>query len=312
MMSNSRKNSRQNCHRNVFHGLSVGTDEPRLVDEYNDAHDFTENTCEAIRNDLRKFARWFTSANGEPLRFDRVTVRDVVDFRRHLHVEKQQAVATCNRALVTIRRLFHFLEQTGSLTTNPAEQVKELRKTELPPEGLNRTTVRKLLRQVELQGDIRANAIFHLLLYTGARVGDVVNLELHDLMVGVKSGHAVFRHGKGRKERTVPLALECRKALSAYLDVRPPSESEHVFIGERGPLSADGIQALCRKYSALIGERLHPHAFRHTFAKKFLEDNGNDLTALAMLLGHSNIQTTARYAQKDQSTLAAAAENLTY
>lgn len=311
-MSDSRRNSRQNCHRNVFDGLSVGADEAGLVEEYLGAHDLSDNTHEAIRNDLRKFARWFATANAEPLRFERVTVRDVVDFRRHLHQEKQQAVATCNRALVTIRRLFNYLVQTGAVKSNPADQVKELRKTDLPPNGLDRSTVRKLLRQVELQGDVRANAIFHLLLYTGARVGDVVNLGLSDLMVGVKSGYAIFRHGKGRKERTVPLPLECRKALSAYLDVRPPVESQRLFIGERGPLVADGIQALCRKYSALIGERLHPHAFRHTFAKRFLQDNGNDLTSLAMLLGHSNIQTTARYAQKDQATLAAAAENVTY
>jgi site-specific recombinase XerD len=311
-MSKSRKNSRRNCHRNVFDALSVGIEDGRLVEEYLAGHDFSENTIEAIRNDLRKFAKWFANANQEPLRFDCVTTRDVVDFRKHLHRERQQAVATCNRALVTIRRLFTFLVSTGAAKSNPAEKVKELRKTELPPKGLDRSAVRGLLRQVELQCDIRANAIFHLLLYTGARVGDVVNLELPDLMVGVKSGYATFRHGKGRKERTVPLSLECRKALSAYLDIRPPANSDRVFIGERGPLATDGIQALCRRYSVLVGQRLHPHIFRHTFAKKFLEDNGNDLTSLAMLLGHSNIQTTARYAQKDQAMLAAAAENVTY
>ena len=50
----------------------------------------------------------------------------------------------------------------------------------------------------------------------------------------------------------------------------------------------------------------------YEFAKKFLEDNGNDLAALALILGHSNIQTTARYAAKDQSKLAEAAENIVY
>lgn len=77
-------------------------------------------------------------------------------------------------------------------------------------------------------------------------------------------------------------------------------------------MTTDGIQSLCRKYSDVIGVRLHPHIFRHTFAKKFLEDNGNDLAALALILGHSNIQTTARYAAKDQSKLAEAAEKVVY
>ena len=61
--------------------------------------------------------------------------------------------------------------------------------------------------------DIRDNAIFHLMLYTGARVGDVVNLSLADVIISEKSGHAIFRSGKGNKERTVPLPLACRKAF---------------------------------------------------------------------------------------------------
>lgn len=311
-MSNSSADDRRNCHRNVFQGLSVGADEPNLVSEYIEANDFSDNTVEAIRNDLRKFARWFTEANNEPLKFERVAVRDVVDFRNHLQQEKKQAVATCNRALVLIRRLFDHLVTQGNLKSNPAKPVKELKKTPLPPKGLDRATVRNLLRQLELAEDIRANAIFHLMLYTGARVGDVVNLCLTDIVMSEKSGHAIFRNGKGNKERTVPLPLACRKALVEYLDTRPPVESEKVFIGERGALSTDGIQSLCRKHSAVIGEQLHPHLCRHTFAKKFLEDNGNDLAALALILGHSNIQTTARYAAKDQLKLAEAAERIDY
>jgi integrase/recombinase XerC len=62
----------------------------------------------------------------------------------------------------------------------------------------------------------------------------------------------------------------------------------------------------------LIGVRLHPHLFRHTFSKKFLADNGNDLVSLAQILGHENIQTTARYSQRDQQQLNVAAENVNY
>ncbi len=312
MMSNSSPDDRRNCHRNVFDDLLVGANVEAQVSSFMDSNDFSINTNEAIRNDLRKFAKWFSEANGEVFDLTRVTVRDVVDFRNFLRIKKEQAVSTCNRALVLIRRLFAYLHREGIVNSNPAKTVKELKKASLPPEGLDGSTVRRLLRQIELNVDIRANAIFHLLLYTGARVSDVVSLNLKDIFIAEKSGQAVFRHGKGNKERTVPLPNACRKALGAYLETRPPVNSELLFIGERGPLTTDGVQSLCRKYSAFIGVRIYPHIFRHTFAKKFLEENDNDLAALALLLGHSNIQTTARYAQKSQSALAVLAENIEY
>ncbi len=77
-------------------------------------HDFSPHTCRAIRNDLRKFARWFSEANREPFTAGRVTLRDVTDFRNYLHRDKRQAVASINRALVTIRRFFDWLVRAGS------------------------------------------------------------------------------------------------------------------------------------------------------------------------------------------------------
>ena len=172
--------------------------------------------------------------------------------------------------------------------------------------------MRRLLREIELRQDVRGAAIFGLMLYTGSRVSDVVNLELPDLMIGERAGSVVFRHGKGGKVRSVPLPLQARRALRAYLDARPSVEAMKVFAGERGPLTDDGVRALCRKYSALIGVRLHPHVFRHTMAKQFLADNGNDLVALAQILGHENLQTTSRYSQRNGEQLAEGVERLSY
>ena len=204
-LSNFCPEARENSHHNVFDGLLVGTDEPSLVGDYLNSHDFAENTREAIRNDLRKFARWFAEANRERFVVKRITVRDIVDFRNHLHRDQKQAVASINRCLVSIRRFLDHLVRAGYLQSNPARQVKELRRQQLAPKGLSREAVRRLLREVELRGDIRASAVFHLLLYTGARVSDIVNLEMPDVMMTERSGNLVFRRAKGNKERTVPV-----------------------------------------------------------------------------------------------------------
>lgn len=96
------------------------------------------------------------------------------------------------------------------------------------------------------------------------------------------------------------------------METRPPVESSHVFVGERGAMTDCGVRALCRKYSAVIGVRLHPHNFRHTMAKQFLADNGNDLVSLAQLLGHESLNTTSRYSQRNEKQLAEATERLSF
>jgi site-specific recombinase XerD len=229
MASDSRPEDRQNRGDNVFAGIPVGQEEGALFAAFLAGHDFSANSRRAFSQDVRKFAAWFSSANREPFTVGRVTARDVADFRDHLRREQGQAVATVNRALVTVRRFCTWLNEQGHVAGNPATKVKELKRVALAPKGLERSQVRRLLREVELRGDLRAGAVFSLMLYTGCRGSDLVNLELADLLLGERGGTVVFRLGKAvssgrcrcpswpgvRSRRTSTPDLRCRARRSS-------------------------------------------------------------------------------------------------
>ncbi len=250
-MSNFSSQDNNNHEHNVFRGINITPKQEDLFREFTDMLDLSQHTIDALILDIRKFAKWFTAANAEPWDIERVTSRDVIDFRDYLKAEKKQAVSTINRNLASIRKYFKWLCQHDHITVNPTSSIKELKKQPLAPQGLNRSEVRKLLREVELRHDIRAKAIFSLILYTGGRLSDVTYLELSDLSISERTGTVFYRHGKGSKQRVVPLPLQARKAVTQYLQSRPPIDSQRVFIGERGNLNRRGIQTIFEKYRAL-------------------------------------------------------------
>ena len=141
----------KNCGDNVFRGVSVEPEVVALVEGYLGDHDFAANTRRAVVQDLRKFAAWFSQANAEPFSVGRVTTRDITDFKDGLRRQQGQAVATINRALVTIRRFFGWLVDHGHAQANPVKPVKELRHQQLAPKGMERGEVRRLLREIELR-----------------------------------------------------------------------------------------------------------------------------------------------------------------
>jgi len=121
-----------------------------------------------------------------------------------------------------------------------------------------------------------------LLLGSGMRIGELAALRWQDLGEGV-----LLLHGKGGKQRTVAPGVMAMREL-----VRLPREDERVF-----PRSVGAIKIALRRAGERAGVNAHPHRIRHTFAHRFMDASGEDITALSSILGHSSITTTMIYLQ---------------
>ena len=108
-MSNFNAQDNKNSEHNVFSGIPAKPKQEDFFSEFLNEQDISSNTIEALILDIRKFAKWFTTANQEPWDIERVTIRDVSDFKEHLRTEKQQAASTINRNLASIRKYFKWL-----------------------------------------------------------------------------------------------------------------------------------------------------------------------------------------------------------
>jgi len=255
---------------------------------------------------------WFQQANAESLNIARVTTADVSAYRDHLRSEGK-AVATVNRRLNAIRACFAWAVDQGLVSSNPASKVKELKRQPLAPKGLDRAQVRKLLRESELRRDHLAHALFSFLAFTGCRASDLIGVNHNDLTLTERTGKVVFKNGKGGKERTVPLPAPARGAVREWLQRRPQTESKTLFITRRGQgISDRWLRGICARYSRICGFSFSPHTLRHSYAKSFLESSSNDLVGLMAILGHENIQTTARYSLRSEAQLAEAAEKVAF
>lgn len=204
------------------------------------------------------------------------------------------------------------LLKSGAISANPAKSVKELKRIPSVPQGLTPSQVRKILREIEIRQDRKAAAIIGVMLFGGLRASEIVGLELDDVTIAPRSGQLVCRHGKGNKERIVPLSNEARRLLTDYLESRPPNDSDAVFIGERGALTYHGVRAICSKYAAISGVRFTAHRLRHSFAHRFLAQTNNDLVALAQILGHESLNTTSLYTKRGQDELQQKIDGLRY
>jgi integrase/recombinase XerC len=268
-------------------------------------------TLASYRTDLTHFAGWFAASTGEACAPAAVTPTDLRDYRAALLTIANRAPATVNRRLAALRRFFRWAKAQKLVAELPTEGVRGVNTPEKAPKSLAKREVDRLVRQAERAGDRRDLAVLELLRHTGIRVGELCALRLGDVVIGERKGMLTVRSGKGGKYRQVPLNADARRAIAAYLAVRPTSAEDRLFLGAGArPLGPQGVADLVAKHAGRAGlEDVSPHTLRHTFARRLL-DEGASLVDVAALLGHEKIETTAVYTQPHPRDLERAVERL--
>lgn len=250
---------------------------------------------------------------------DSVTINDLRRWRSHIANRDRQpghlgprrdapktnrpgklSIHTVDQYIRAARRFFRWCFLEGHIDANPAAR---LERPPLPAQrrrGIPKADIQKMLAIAQADQNIREAAIIRVLADSACRVGGIAGLRLADL--NLEQRRAVVREkgrGGNNKERTLQFKPKTVEALRAWLQVRPPTKDDHVFVSTYTnrhfgkPLSEHGIyQALKRiAQQANIETGFNPHNFRHGAIRGWLA-NGMPLSTASQLAGHSSVQVT--------------------
>ncbi len=212
------------------------------------------------------------------------------------------------RALSATRSLFNWLNKEKLASHNPALGVSAPKSPRKLPKTLDTDQVGGFLTtKGDAWIDVRDRAIIELFYSSGLRLSELISLNIID--VDLTDGIVTIT-GKGNKTRSVPVGSIAVQAISHWLSVRQEkttaASEQALFISGRGlRINPRTIQARLKALSQQqsMGQKIHPHMLRHSFASHLLESSG-DLRAVQELLGHANISTTQVYTHLDFQHLA--------
>lgn len=270
------------------------------------------NTLSSYRRDLRRYTSFLESSGVSSIAA--VTEADVNGFVASLRAGTADHPAlrasSTARAVVAARGLHRFALREGLSPTDPAAAVRPPTPPRRLPRALPLDDVLALVEAAGFDGTpkaVRDQALLEFLYGTGARIGEAVALDVDDL--DLDSG-AVLLHGKGGKDRIVPVGGFARDAVAAYLVRGRPTfaaassaasggrgGSPALFVNSRGGrLSRQSAWTILRTSAERAGLRvtIGPHTLRHSFATHLL-DGGADVRVVQELLGHASVTTTQVY-----------------
>jgi integrase/recombinase XerD len=267
------------------------------------------NTLAAYHRDLDRFRIWV--AGGGLASYLTPNLRALSSYLEYLRAEGL-APPSVARHLVALKVFYRFLRLEERTTDNAVELLSSPGLWERIPQVLSPDAVGRLLDAPQPLDRffLRDKAILETMYATGSRASEVVGLKLGDLHL---DGGFCQCHGKGNKQRIVPLGRPAVNALKAYLSGQRPAlvsaapEAPWVFVSRGGrKLTREMLWVLVKKYvrRAGIHGEASPHTLRHSFATHMLA-GGADLRTVQELLGHSSIQTTQQYTHVDRARLRA-------
>ena len=264
----------------------------------------SEHTQLAYRRDLEKVLEYCNSqgiASWQALQIQQM--RQLV-ARQHHHGQSSRSNA---RLLSAVRGLYRYLNREGVCAHDPANGLTPPKGEKRLPKALDTDRALQLL-EGGVDDDFiarRDQAILELFYSSGLRLSELTNLDLEhlDLAAGL-----VQVQGKGSKTRVLPVGRKAREALQEWLKLRGISapRDNAVFLSRQGRrLGPRAIQLRVKAAGEReLGQHLHPHMLRHSFASHLLESS-QDLRAVQEMLGHADISTTQIYTHLDFQHLAA-------
>jgi len=262
----------------------------------------SRNTLTAYRTDLLQFGAFLaergksaTDAGGA----------DVAEFLAGLATGEGDrpacSAATLNRKAACLRSFYRHLRRGELIDSDPTADVRPPKKGRTLPKVLGYSEVKRLLDSVagSAPADLRDRAILEVMYGCGLRASETIGLETGS--IDLKRGF-LQAHGKGSKERIVPLGREAAAALKRYLRSGRPAlaagaDVRALFLNQRGgALSRQGLYKVIQGRARDVGlaERMSPHTLRHSFATHLLS-GGCDLRSVQEMLGHADVATTQIY-----------------
>jgi integrase/recombinase XerD len=252
------------------------------------------NSLESYGRDLARLQAW-AEAHGK-------TIEDLerADLRGWISDLSREGLspASVSRAVSAARGLFRFLMLDGHIQRHPAEDLNTPQGNAYLPRFLTEEEMERLLAAPDVSTDegIRDRAMMELMYAAGLRVSELVGLKRTD--VNLDAG-LVACHGKGSKERRVPIGKSATHWLQQYAGVRArfgKGNNPHLFLNSMGArLTRNFAWAMIKRHaqSARL-DHVSPHTLRHSFATHLLQ-RGADSRSVQALLGHSDISTTQIY-----------------
>lgn len=326
--------------------LKYQKENPEFLNNYLKYKRFIQNLAESTVNeayfDLRTFFRYIevvvknnvdiekiSIKNFRDTNIKNVTIEDlkklnwnnITDFLKFLDYFLNNKPITRNKKLSSLKSFFKYLDINNLISSNPSKESDRGKLEKRLPKYLSLEESKHLLSKTinsNHKFKIRNYAITCLLLNSGLRVSELININIHDIKLDEKT---IKIHGKGGNERLIYLNAAAYEAIKKYLKIRPNLLKDSIdykalFVSSRNKrLSKRSVQFIIKEELSIVfgkeQKNFHTHSLRHTSATLLYNENDIDIHVLQKFLGHISIEATEKYTHISDQKMKYIMENCT-